>query len=411
MTDKIKIGLQYKGLCLYLVKSDLPDNLNIYVLYLLNLGATVLTYWLFAYKNAILDAYQRTDITSKIMLVTSTIQYFLQILILVFLKNYYVYLIVVLVTQIANNLITAAIVQYKYPNYVAMGELEKDEVKQINCRIRDLFTSKLGGVIVNSADTVVISAFLGLTKLAIYQNYYFIITSVIGVVGIVFSSCTAGIGNSMVTETIEKNYKDFKKFTFLVMAIVNFCTSCFLCLFQPFMEVWVGNELMLSFGMVVLFCIYFIDYECMALLSVYKDACGIWHHDRFRPLCEAGINLLLNLLLVNIGGLYGILLSTIISMSFVSLPWLVMNLFNFVFRRSSSEYISILIQNVIVVIVDMIVCYAICQMVHLGGIMTIIFRGAVCVVFSNISYFAIWKNNEDFKDAIKLLNSIFKGKR
>lgn len=131
--------------------------------------------------------------TSKIMLVTSTIQYFLQILILVFLKNYYVYLIVVLVTQIANNLITAAIVQYKYPNYVAMGELEKDEVKQINCRIRDLFTSKLGGVIVNSADTVVISAFLGLTKLAIYQNYYFIITSVIGVVGIVFSSCTAGI--------------------------------------------------------------------------------------------------------------------------------------------------------------------------------------------------------------------------
>ena len=73
-------------------------------------------------------------------------------------------------------LITAAIVQYKYPNYVAMGELEKDEVKQINCRIRDLFTSKLGGVIVNSADTVVISAFLGLTKLAIYQNYYFIIT-------------------------------------------------------------------------------------------------------------------------------------------------------------------------------------------------------------------------------------------
>lgn len=65
----------------------------------------------------------------------------------------------------------------------------------------------------------------------------------------------------------------------------------------------------------------------------------------------------------------------------------------------------------IVVIVDMIVCYAICQMVHLGGIMTIIFRGAVCVVFSNISYFAIWKNNEDFKDAIKLLNSIFKGKR
>lgn len=220
-----------------------------------------------------------------------------------------------------------------------------------------------------------------------------------------------GAGSAMIYSMYQPIASDDKKKICALMRLYKFYYRAIGCvIFQPFMEVWVGNELMLSFGMVVLFCIYFIDYECMALLSVYKDACGIWHQDRFRPLCEAGINLLLNLLLVNIGGLYGILLSTIISMSFVSLPWLVMNLFNFVFRRSSSEYISILIQNVIVVIVDMIVCYAICQMVHLGGIMTIIFRGAVCVVFSNISYFAIWKNNEDFKDAIKLLNSIFKGK-
>ena len=29
-----------------------PNGINIYVLYLLNLGATVLSYWLFAYKNS-----------------------------------------------------------------------------------------------------------------------------------------------------------------------------------------------------------------------------------------------------------------------------------------------------------------------------------------------------------------------
>ena len=65
-----------------LISGNIPNNINIYFLYLLNLGATVLSYWLFAYKNSILQAYQRTDIVSKVTLVTNTIQYGLQIFVL-----------------------------------------------------------------------------------------------------------------------------------------------------------------------------------------------------------------------------------------------------------------------------------------------------------------------------------------
>ena len=81
-------------------------------------------------------------------------------------------------------------------------------VKTINQRIKDLFTAKLGATIVNSADTIVISAFLGLTILAMYQNYYFIMSSVMGILTVVFSSCLAGVGNSMVMESAEKHYND-----------------------------------------------------------------------------------------------------------------------------------------------------------------------------------------------------------
>ena len=48
-----------------LISGDVPEKVNIYVLYLLNLGATVLSYWLYAYKNSILQAYQRMDVVSK----------------------------------------------------------------------------------------------------------------------------------------------------------------------------------------------------------------------------------------------------------------------------------------------------------------------------------------------------------
>lgn len=149
----------------HLIKSDVPAGLNIYVLYLLNLGATVLSYWLFAYKNSILQAHQRTDVVSRVTLVTSTVQYGLQIAVLWLFHNYYLYVIVALATQALTNITTALCANKLYPQFKPKGELPKTEVEAINKRVRDLFTAKLGGVVVNSADTIVVSAFLGLTVL------------------------------------------------------------------------------------------------------------------------------------------------------------------------------------------------------------------------------------------------------
>ena len=77
-----------------LIKDDVPGGLNIYILYLLNLAVTVMTYWLFAYKNALLQAHQRSDIASKIQIISCTLQYLIQFLILWLFHNYYLYIIV-----------------------------------------------------------------------------------------------------------------------------------------------------------------------------------------------------------------------------------------------------------------------------------------------------------------------------
>ena len=229
-----------------LISGDVPDNLNIYLLYLLNLGATVLSYWLYAYKNCILQAHQRVDIVSKVSLVTSTIQYALQLLVLWLFKDYYLYVIVLLATQALTNITTAMCADRIYPQFKPKGQIATEEKKAINNRIKDLFTSKIGGIIYDSADTIVISSFLGLTALAIYQNYFYILNAITGLITVVFSACTAGIGNSIVVETKEKNYKDLNKFTFIICWGAGFCAVCLLCLYQPFMELWVGKDLMLS---------------------------------------------------------------------------------------------------------------------------------------------------------------------
>lgn len=396
-----------------LIHSDLPAGMNIYILYLLNLGATVLSYWLFAYKNSLLQAHQRGDVTSKVTLFTNTIQYALQLIVIIFIKNYYYYVIVALFTQALTNIVTAIVVTKLYPDYKPEGKLDEKVIKDINQRIRDLFTSKLGGVIVNSADTVVISAFLGLTVLAIYQNYYFVLTSIIGFVTIIFNACTAGIGNSIITETKEKNFNDLNKFTFIISWIAGFCTTCFLCLFQPFMDIWVKKEsLKLSFSAVICFCIYYFIFEINQLLNTYKDSAGIWHEDRFRPLVTAMANLIMNLIMVQFWGVYGVLLSTVLSTLFVGMPWLLHNLFTVLFEKTQVKpYLQKLLLYVIIVFIGCVLSYLVClQLPNMSRWMILFVRAIICCIIPNVLYFIVYHRKQEFKESIKLFDKMTKGK-
>ncbi|SDM05894.1 Membrane protein involved in the export of O-antigen and teichoic acid [Sarcina sp. DSM 11001] len=390
-----------------LIHSDVPENINIYILYLLNLGATVISYWLFAYKNSLLQAHQRTDVISKVAISVLSLKYVLQFLVLWIFRNYYLYLICRIVCQAVQNIVTFIATSKMYPEYKVEGRLESKEIQRINQRIRDLFTSKLGSVVINSADTIVISAFLGLTVLAIYQNYYFILTAIIGFVTIFFNSLTAGIGNSLITETIEKNYNDFKKLTFLTCWIAGFCSCCLLNLYQPFMEIWVGKNLMLEFPAIVCFVIYYFVYEVNQLLNTYKDAGGIWHKDRFRPLVTATANLGMNLIMVHFWGIYGVLLSTVLSMILVGMPWLIQNLFSTMFSRDQlSGYLKKL---AIYVVITIGVCFStwfICNLVELGKWATFFVRLMICIILPNILFYVFYHKQAEFKEVVALLDRV-----
>ncbi|NME83745.1 oligosaccharide flippase family protein [Clostridium sp. SM-530-WT-3G] len=401
------VGLFFTPFIPYLVKSDLPSELNIYVLYLLNLSATVCTYWLFAYKNSLFEAHQRIDITSKISVLMNTIKFSFQFIVILFTKSFYLYIIVALLSQIITNIITAIIATKKYPDYLPKGKLSKEATKEINLRIKDLFTAKLGGVILNSADSVVISSFLGLTILAIYQNYYFIVTSIIGVVSIIFQSCTAGIGNSIIVETPEKNFNDFLKFDFLISWLAGFCTCCLLCIFQPFMKIWVGEKLMMDMSVVVCFCVYYFIYEINHLLNTYKDAAGIWHTDRFRPLVTSVSNLIMNLVLVQFWGVYGVLLSTVIATLFIGMPWLVHNLFSTLFGRDKIKiYLSKQFTYGVVILAANYVCYRVCATVDIDGIAKIGFNLIICFIIYNLIFVLFFRKSKEHQECFSMINRI-----
>ena len=390
-----------------LITGTVPDNINIYVLYLLNLGATVLSYWLFAYKNSLLTAHQRNDVISKISIITDSIQYVLQILVLWLVRNYYIFVVITLITQVLNNIVTAIYVDRVFPGYKPEGDLGKQEVKKINQRIRDLFSAKFGTVLSTSVDTIVISAGIGLTALAIYQNYFYIMNAVVVIIQIIFNSVRAGVGNSLIVENEEKNYKDFNKLTFIILWISVVCISCLLNGYQPFMKIWVHDtSYMLPFYMVILFCLYFYLVLVQNLSCTYKDAAGIWHEDRFRPLIAGLFNLTLNILLVRRYGLVGIILSTIISHLLIAMPWVINNLFKLVFKRSPKEFLLMIIKGFLGAAFSAAISWLLCSLYTGEGIGKLAFNLFISVVVSNIVLLACYRKTELFRTTVGLIKHI-----
>lgn len=391
-----------------LISGDPPVGLNVYILFLLNLAATVLSYWLFAYKNSLLQAYQRVDVVSKVTMVVNTVRYALQFVLLFIFHDYYIYLIVTLVSQAGINICTAIVADKMFPDFKAEGKIDTQEKKEINHRIRDLFTAKLGSVVVNSVDTLVISAFLGLTVLAVYQNYYYTITALLSIVNILIFSCTSGIGNSIITETKQKNLNDLKTFTLIISMVSCFCMACLLNIYQPFMKIWVQKEnLMFDYPAVICFSVYFFIVEINTLLNSYKDAAGLWHEDRFRPLVTAVVNLALNVIMVQFWGVYGILLSTVISMLLIGMPWLLVNLFTTIFEKNMmKEYLIKLFGYILATTICAVISTLICLFIGLQGITAILINAMICAVMTGMTFVLLFRKSDEFQRSLNIVNRI-----
>ena len=144
---------------------------------------------------------------------------------------------------------------------------------------------------------------------------------------------------------------------------------------------------------------------------MYKDASGMWHEDRFRPLVAALTNLILNLILVQFIGIYGILISTVVAIICVGMPWLLHNLFTVIFERKYLlDYLKKLLYYCIIILISCVVTYAICAKINFGLLTTLIVRGIVCVLIPNVIYLAAYKKKMEFKDSLTVINKMTKGK-
>lgn len=391
-----------------MINGEYPQDINIYYIYLIQLFNTVVTYYLFAYKNALLIAHQRNDITSNINSVISIIQYSLQICVLIIFKSYYLFMIIISITTILNNITIGIIANKKYPKYVCRGHIDEQTKGDIKQRVNGLIINKICQTTRNSLDSIFLSAFLGLNIVAIYNNYYSILNSIIIILGIISTAILSSIGNSIVVEDVKKNYKDLRKFNFIYMWIAGWATICLLCLYQPFMNIWMGEEYMFPFSIVILFCIYFYALEMGVIRGAYSDAVGLWWENRYRAIIETISNIILNWILGKIWGVYGIIFGTLISLLIINFGFGSQILYKYYFKTENVvQYFKSHALYAVVTFFIGFFTYKICSFVKVSGIKELIIKVMICIVIPSILYLLVYFKTQRFKEAQKFLIEIF----
>ena len=408
----LTVGLALTPFITKIIHGDIPTDTNIYILYLISLSNTVVSYFLFAYKTSLLAASQRMDITTNITTVITTLTGLLQILLLAVFRSYYFYCILTPIATIAENLIRSYVVDKKYPQYKCAGEVSPELKTEIKKRVFGLFIYRLSRVMRYSLDSLVLSKFLGLLILAKYNNYFVIMNSIVGIMDIMTANTTASIGNSIVLESLEKNYNDFKRIQLIYMWIAGVFTVALFCIYQPFMRIWVGSELMFDDLTMSVFCIYFFTNRCGDICYTYRQSAGLWWEDRYRPIVEAVANLTLNIILVQIIGVTGVMLSTIIGLVFINAIWGSRILFKHYFTGyKQSSYLLELLLYTVVTTAACAASGAICSLLpQLGrtfaGFALIAARGVICMVVSNAIFWIVYRKMPQYRNMLALAKKI-----
>ncbi len=402
------------GICMlpfldFLVKGDVPAEVDMQILFCIHLLNTAIGYFTFAYKGSVFQAQQRVDVSKKISLLIKIVSTIIQTVLLVVCKSYYIYILVGPVATIAQNLLVAIAAKKQYPEFYCKGMIGGEDKKEIRNKVAGLVFQKIGNIVLASVDTVVISIFFGLEILGIYNGYYYIIVAIVGFISVIESSMIPSIGNSIVMENKEKNYTDFRKFHFLIIWLLTWWSACLLCLFQTFIELWQGKENMLSFYMVVLFCFYFYLHHAGDITYMYKEAAGIWWEGRYYSILAAAENLILNIILIQVIGLPGILISTIIALITVHTPYGSWILFKHYFgvKRKYALYLKRMLLYLFVAVLVSVLTYMVCIAVPIKNLwMQLLVRGCICCILPNLIFMACYWKLDDFQQAWKYVTGV-----
>ena len=378
-----------------------------FVIFLLS---TVFEYFL-SYKYILFNADQKEYIPTLINNVNMAVQYIALIAISIFTHNFLFYSLCLLLFNIlrCGTINIYANKKYSYLKSKAPTKLSKTSKRKILFNVKGLIISKLGGVAVNSTDSILISAIVGSSILGFYSNYQMITAGLLSFTKILPNAITASIGNMGVAESndaVAQGYRYIDMSFFLIYGVLS---VVLLNIINPIVATFFGVSRQLPFNSAFIICILFYLNNNKSIFNTYKTSLGLFWYDRYRPLVSGLFNIVVSIILGKILGFNGILLGTILTYVVIDLWVEPLIIFHKGFHSSSRKYILFAMLRLLLVTVLMLLTKCITDFLPETGIIGILLRGILSFALTSTILYLLFHKNIYVKQSIKAVKRfIFK---
>lgn len=394
----------------YLIKDpgDIQHIPFIYVVFLYN---TVISY-LFTYKTTLLSADQKGYIMTSMNMVINIVTVVIQTVVLVIWKNYFVYLILGAIINTAQWFFINRRINKIYP-YLKDNDvlpLNDGERKTIATNVKAMVFHKFGELCINQTDNLIISSFISITAVGLYNNYYMIISIINRFAQSIFNAATASFGNLIATESYERRYEVFKRYNFLGFWIFGWTGLCLYILLTPFVRLWLGDKFLIDNLTLMLVMINYYLVGMRVTVGNVKMAAGLYSQDQWAPIVQAVINLAVSIIGAMRMGLSGVFLGTVVSSICVPCWYRPVVVYKYAFHKPVKEYFSRYFLYLAVVLLNItlvtLIQYYIISPLSLPEYASFGMMMFVCLLVPNAVIVILFHRTEEFGYLVQLGKSL-----
>lgn len=402
------IGLSLTPILPFLIK-EMPNIPNISIIYILFATHSALSYF-FVYKRFLIESDQKGYIISKITFISSLLLNITRLIILITTKNYILFLLQSIIFVIIQNFWISHKANQLYP-YISKktnDKLDKQEMKEINKNISALFIYKIGAVVNNGTDNIIISKYIGIIAVGIYSNYLLIINSLNNIILQIFSAITSSVGNLVATNNNKRNEEIFNNLTLFNYWIFSIGSICLAVLINPFIKLWIGQEYLLDFWSVLLIALNFYIGGMQETVNSFRTAYGLFWEVKMRPIIMVILNLVISFILVKPLGITGILIGTLIS-KLLTIVWLdpyilykdgfQMKVTNYYFKYCTYLFLFLLLGSVSIYIF---------QSIHIQNFFIWTIYAIITIILYTLIFIILFHKTPEFKYLYNQIQSLIK---
>ena len=297
----------------YFAKDYAQIQENLYLTFFLVLVSTVLTYF-FGADTALINAYKNNYITTSISSGGIVVQNVLQIVVLGYTGSFVRYLLCKIIAVFLQWCVTGIITHRKHGAVLkCRQQVDADTKKELLKNIKAMFTHKIGGLLVHTCDSVIISVFVGVVALGEYSNYTAIMSSMTGIIGLLFSSLTSVWGHLYAKEGKAVSRWYFELFHYINFAVGMIFYLGYYAVIDNLVAILYPEDLVVSGRLSAVITVNgFVQFLRQTPLT-FRDVTGTFYYDRWKPLFEGIMNIVLSILFVNFMGVPGVLTATIMT--------------------------------------------------------------------------------------------------